>query len=130
MLNDVVENTENCSFVLIGQILDRDTFNKLNKKINYLGDKHYNDYPMYVKSFDVCFIPYVVGEKEHGGDSIKVYEFLAAGTWANGKWYGEEWGVGNLYEINPSDGTMTLIGSSVVLIAFSIRLFIISFFCN
>ena len=38
--------------------------------------------------------------------------FLSAGTWADGKWYGEEWSVGNLYEINPFDGTMTFIGSS------------------
>jgi len=79
LLNEVVDNTENCSFVLIGQILDRHIFNRLSKKIIYLGDKHYSDYPMYVKSFDICFIPYVVGEKEHGGDSIKVYEFIAAG---------------------------------------------------
>jgi len=38
-------------------------------------------------------------------------DFIAAGTWAKGKWYGEEWGVGNLYEINPFDGSMTFIGS-------------------
>ena len=79
LLNDIVDNTENCSFVLIGQILDRHIFNSLSKKIIYLGDKHYSDYPQYVKNFDICFIPYVVGEKEHGQDSIKVYEFLAAG---------------------------------------------------
>lgn len=36
---------------------------------------------------------------------------IVAGTWADGKWYGEEFGVGNLYEINPFDGSMTFIGS-------------------
>ncbi len=38
--------------------------------------------------------------------------FMSAGTWANGKWYGVEWGNGNLYEINPFDGSMNLIGAS------------------
>lgn len=37
--------------------------------------------------------------------------FIAAGTWANGKWYGEEFGVGNLYEIDHLNGNMTFIGS-------------------
>ena len=38
--------------------------------------------------------------------------FLIAGTWANGNWFGEEGGIGNLYEINHYDGSMTLIGST------------------
>lgn len=37
--------------------------------------------------------------------------FLVAGTWANGSWFGEE-PIGNLYEINHYDGSMTLIGST------------------
>lgn len=39
------------------------------------------------------------------------FNWIAAGTWADGKWYGEEDAVGNLYEINPFDGSMTFIGS-------------------
>jgi len=39
-------------------------------------------------------------------------DFISAGTWADGKWYGTEYMVGNLYEINPFDGSMTFIGSS------------------
>ena len=38
-------------------------------------------------------------------------DYLSAGTWANGKWYGEEHGSGDLYEINPFDGSMSFIGS-------------------
>jgi len=45
----------------------------------YLGDKSYDEYAAYVQAFDVCTIPYVVGDREHGGDSIKFYEYLAAG---------------------------------------------------
>jgi len=79
LLNDIAEDSNVYSLVLIGQILDRRIFRRLSKKIHYLGDKHYTEYPRYVKHFDLCLIPYVVGEKEHGIDSIKVYEFLAAG---------------------------------------------------
>lgn len=77
-LNHVVKNNNNYDFILIGQILDKNVFKKISKRVYYLGDKHYNEYPSYVKNFDICFIPYVVGEGEHGGDSIKLYEFLAA----------------------------------------------------
>lgn len=38
-------------------------------------------------------------------------DFLSAGTWANGKWYGVEFGGGDLYEISPFDGSMSFIGS-------------------
>jgi glycosyltransferase involved in cell wall biosynthesis len=78
LLNEIVENVQDCTFVLIGPVLSRAVFKKVSKKIVYLGDKHYDDYPAYVKWFDICFVPYVVGNREHGGDSIKVYEFLAA----------------------------------------------------
>jgi len=41
-------------------------------------------------------------------------DFMPAGTWADGIWYGVAWvgGTGALYEINPFDGSMTYIGSS------------------
>jgi len=45
------------------------------------------------------------------GSGVPV-DFLSGGTWANGKWYGTQWGVGDLYEINPYDGSLTFIGSN------------------
>jgi len=81
LINYLTEANPHLSFVMVGQILERDIFRKICKRANlfYLGDKPYDDYPAYVKAFDICIIPYVVGEKEHGGDSIKFYEYLAAG---------------------------------------------------
>ncbi len=81
LINHIVEKNRDLSFVLIGQILDRSIFRKIKKKPNfyYLGDKPYSVYPAYVRAFDVCLIPYVAGKREHGGDSIKFYEYLAAG---------------------------------------------------
>ncbi len=68
------------SFVIIGQILDHKKFRSIRKRpnVHYLGDKHYDSYPSYVAHFDVCILPYVVGDREHGQDSIKLYEYLAA----------------------------------------------------
>lgn len=92
LLNLTMKNTPNVSFVFVGQILDKDIFNSIEKFDNfyYLGDKHYDAYPNYVKSFDVCIVPYVVAkEKKSGANSIKAYEYLATnkkvvGTNSNG----------------------------------------------
>lgn len=92
LLNLTIKNTPEVSFVFVGQILDKQIFDSIEKSDNfyYLGDKHYDEYPNYVKSFDVCIVPYVVAkEKKSGANSIKAYEYLAThkkvvGTNANG----------------------------------------------
>jgi glycosyltransferase involved in cell wall biosynthesis len=83
LINYLTQANPDVSFVMVGQILEKDVFRKLEKRLNfhYLGDKPYSIYPAYVRSFDLCIIPYVVGDREHGGDSIKFYEYLAAGKW-------------------------------------------------
>ena len=80
LLNQVMWANPRTSFVLVGQIIDRAVYNRIRKLSNfhYLGDKHYKDYPAYVTNFDACLIPYCLGEKQHGGDAIKFYEYLAA----------------------------------------------------
>ena len=81
LYNYLLKNNKDKTFVIVGQIIDKKIFNQINKSDNffYLGDKHYSVYPLYVQSFDICIVPYLVGDKAHGGDSIKAYEFLAAG---------------------------------------------------
>jgi len=81
LINHVVEANSDVSFVLVGPVVEKGVFRKIKRRPNlfYLGDKRYDEYPAYVKAFDVCLIPYVVGEREHGGDAIKLYEYLAAG---------------------------------------------------
>jgi teichuronic acid biosynthesis glycosyltransferase TuaH len=77
----IIERNSDKSFVILGQILDRKVFNKIgsHKNLHYLGDKHYAQYPSYVTNFDIGIIPYKTGNNQHGGDSIKAYEYLAAG---------------------------------------------------
>lgn len=81
LFNYLLKNNRDKTFVIVGQIIDKKKFNLINRLDNfyYLGDKHYDIYPLYVQSFDICLIPYLVGDKAHGGDSIKAYEYLAAG---------------------------------------------------
>ena len=92
LINNVLQDTPDVSFVFVGQLLDKDVFNKIIKQPNfyYLGDKHYDTYPNYVKNFDICIVPYVTDEEQKSGaNSIKVYEYLATGkkvvgTFGNG----------------------------------------------
>lgn len=92
LINKIIKDTPEVSFVFVGQILDKEIFNKINKRSNfyYLGDKHYDIYPNYVKNFDICIVPYVtLDEEKSGANSIKVYEYLATGkkvvgTYGNG----------------------------------------------
>lgn len=81
LINYIVDDNPNLSFVFVGQVLDKEKFSELKKTSNlyFLGDKKYDVYPCYVNQFDVGIIPYEIKEKQHGGDSIKAYEYLQAG---------------------------------------------------
>lgn len=82
LINEVIDKTPNASFVFVGQVLDKKVYEGINKTKNfhYLGDIHYDEYPNYVKSFDVCIVPYVTDhQSQSGANSIKVYEYLATG---------------------------------------------------
>ncbi|MCF6222605.1 MAG: glycosyltransferase [Flavobacteriaceae bacterium] len=81
LFNYVAKQNENYNFIIVGQILDEKIFSKidLTKNVFYLGDKNYKIYPNYLSNFDIGIIPYNIGKNQHGGDSIKVYEYLAAG---------------------------------------------------
>jgi len=81
LINYITLKNPGCSFVFVGQILDRSVFDKIIKRSNifFLGDKNYSVYPKYVNQFDIGIIPYHINERQHGGDSIKAYEYLFAG---------------------------------------------------
>jgi len=81
LINHIVKDNPKLSFVFVGQVLDKEKFGKIINTPNlyFLGDKKYDIYPCYVNQFDIGIIPYEVKEKQHGGDSIKAYEYLQAG---------------------------------------------------
>ena len=78
LLRNVAITLPEVSFVCIGQILDRPWMKGLwdLPNVHYLGDKHYDILPDYLNGFDICMIPYSI-ERQHGGDPIKFYEYLA-----------------------------------------------------
>lgn len=80
MMIQAVEAMPDTNFVFIGQQLDPDWMKPLWRYSNvyYLGDKPYQYLPQYLSAFDVCIIPYAI-ERQHGGDPIKFYEYLAIG---------------------------------------------------
>ncbi len=68
------------SFVFIGQQLNPKWIRPLwcYSNAHYLADKPYQQLPNYLAAFDICIIPYSI-QRQHGGDPIKLYEYLAMG---------------------------------------------------
>ena len=67
-------------FVFAGPILDREYRAPLAHlpNVQLLGDVHYDDVPELLRTFDVGWVPHLVGAGEVGGDVIKTYEYRAA----------------------------------------------------
>ncbi|MEX1382737.1 hypothetical protein [Lutibacter sp.] len=81
LINYLTLNNPDKSFVFVGQILNKQIYKSIIKRKNvfFLGDKHYDEYYKYVINFDICIVPYNISEGQHGGDSIKAYEYLSTG---------------------------------------------------
>lgn len=79
-LEQAFQEFPDVNFVFIGQQLNPKWVKSLWQYPNayYLGDKPYSILPQYLASFDICMIPYNI-ERQHGGDPIKFYEYLAMG---------------------------------------------------
>ena len=78
LMADVAEQIPEANFIFVGPFLDRKWVSPLRRKSNiyFLGDKHYDVYPRYIQSFDICLIPHYVGGFD--ADHLKLYEYLAA----------------------------------------------------
>lgn len=81
LFNEVARRLDSVQFLLAGQILDQAVWKRIGKSrnVHYLGDVHYDEYPAYVAASDACILPYVRDRKSHGANSIKLYEYAAAG---------------------------------------------------
>lgn len=80
LMEYVMSKMPEVNFVFIGQQLNSQYIQPLWKHSNayFLGDKPYHALPQYLAAFDICIIPYHI-ERQHGGDPIKFYEYLAMG---------------------------------------------------
>ncbi|MDD2890371.1 MAG: glycosyltransferase [bacterium] len=66
----------NYSFVIIGPI--RQPLKEL-PNIYLLGQKPYEEVPMYIRMFDVCLAPFKIDKVGNAADPLKIYEYLALG---------------------------------------------------
>ncbi len=69
----------NVTFLMLGKVLEPAIKTKLAhlENVKFGGDILYTQLPAYICNADVCFIPYRV-DRQHGGDPIKFYEYMAA----------------------------------------------------
>ncbi len=68
------------SFVLIGQVFDRDTSSlEALPNVFLLGNKRYQDIPAYLRHFDACLIPFLLNAVTKATDPVKLYEYFSLG---------------------------------------------------
>ena len=44
----------------------------------YLGDKSYDQLPIYLSNFDICIVPHIISEFTESMSPLKLFEYLAA----------------------------------------------------
>jgi glycosyltransferase involved in cell wall biosynthesis len=81
LIQDVSRRLAACRFVFAGPVLDRSVRRALARlpNVDLVGDVHYASYPALLGSWDIGWVPHLVGRGEVGGDVIKTYEYRAAG---------------------------------------------------
>ena len=68
------------SFVLIGQVFDRDVSAlEALPNVFLLGNKNYRDIPAYLHNFDACTIPFILNQVTNATDPVKLYEYFSLG---------------------------------------------------
>lgn len=69
------------SFVLIGPVGRLANVSAIERlpNVHVLGRRQYAQLPSYLKAFDVCLNPYVIGELADNCSPLKLYEYLATG---------------------------------------------------
>jgi len=77
LLNKVAEEVPGCEVVFIGQWMGSPE--ALHPRIHQLGMKPYNMIPAYMAGLDLGLSIYKPSPATAAGDSLKVYEYLAAG---------------------------------------------------
>lgn len=78
LIQGIACSREEWQLVLIGSYL-AERPRPAGENIHWLGFRPYDDIPEYVRSFDVCIIPFYDDELTRSVDPLKLYEYLAAG---------------------------------------------------
>ncbi len=69
------------SFVFVGPVESGERQRQLlgSPNIHWLGRKPYNEMPLYINAFDVCLIPFKLGDIARTTNPVKVFEYFALG---------------------------------------------------
>jgi glycosyltransferase involved in cell wall biosynthesis len=67
------------NFVLIGKTTTKTQIFDRIENIHLLGQKPYEELPMYAKGFDVAILPFAINELTLAANPLKLREYLAAG---------------------------------------------------
>lgn len=79
LIKFIANSYKNFSIVMIGPIhLDISAL-KETKNVYFLGEKKYEEIPLYLKTFDVCILPFKERKLINSADCIKTYEYLSVG---------------------------------------------------
>ncbi len=81
LIRTLSERNPDVSFVLIGPVWKHSQKEKVLRCPNvfFLGPRPHSEIPIYLRWFDACMCAYVVSQASDAGDSLKLYEYLAAG---------------------------------------------------
>jgi hypothetical protein len=79
LLREVARMRPEIQFILIGPITCDATALARQPNVVLLGIRDYQLLPAYVKRFDLCVIPHLIGAITHFMNPIKAYEYLAMG---------------------------------------------------
>lgn len=81
LLESIAHNNPSCSLVLAGPVWKGFPKERLDqfKNVHFLGSVAYTDIPKLYNGFNVGIIPYKVNEFVKSTNSMKFYEYLAAG---------------------------------------------------
>ena len=66
-------------FVFIGPSNDDSAIDRLSRygNVSFLGPRPYDAVPAYVAAFDVCWVPFKLGDITAAANPVKIYEYLA-----------------------------------------------------
>ncbi len=70
-----------CDFVFVGpnnQPSDVESLSRL-ANVRLLGARPYTDVPAYISAFDICWVPFALGDIAAAANPVKIYEYLALG---------------------------------------------------
>jgi glycosyltransferase involved in cell wall biosynthesis len=87
MIRFLADKQPSWNFVLVGPVTESraDFYGQIDElkkrpNVHFLGSKRPEDLPSYISAFDVCLLPYVLGEvSSYYAAPLKFYEYLAAG---------------------------------------------------